>query len=163
MAKSDIIKILYNPSSLCSVKSGDGWTNPSYLANSYPESEESLQMISTILREPGAREKIMVNLARLNKLMRKEIPLSFRPELFKEVNELTKTLAGRYPQDKQVFQACFEALTTLKEQIDRYPQNMGALSEMEWVELEKVVYLLCDWEDGLEVAQSTQPSVRKDS
>lgn len=85
-----------------------------------------------------------------------DLPQENRVMLFQRLNLLTQNLMIQYIQDKEIFSNCFEMITLLKNQIDRNPQQDLNKMENEWEELEKSVYLLCDWEDHAKAAAETQ-------
>lgn len=155
MSHKQLLNLIYNPSSLCMVQSeGPALSTNQQTINTSPGSQESLQVISEIVQAKKNPKAVVRSLKKLKHLIHDEIPLSFRPELFKEMNQVVKVLQEHYPDSRDVFSAAFHAITSLKEQIDTVPQTASSLSELEWVELEKAVYLLCNWEDEIDAARS---------
>lgn len=150
-----LVEWIYNPTALCVVKTENGFSSnifESLPANFHPQ--EPLQVINSILKSQTQTKIVLKALKRLATLMKKDTPLSFRPELFKQMNALLKILNKRFANHKAIFKASFAAITALKEQIDHKAQSSITLSELEWVELEKAVYLLCDWEDEIEFSEN---------
>ena len=155
MSHKQLINMIYNPSSLCMIRSDDSnLTTSQQTVASSQGSQESLQVISDIVQAKKNPKAVIRSLKKLKHLIHDDIPLSFRPELFKEMNQVVKVLQQHYPDSRDVFSAAFHAITSLKEQIDNAPQTSGSLSELEWVKLEKAVYLLCNWEDEIDAARS---------
>jgi len=112
-----------------------------------------LDLISSIYEDVHNISQVLRSLAKMRNLFHLEIPLSLRPALFRQLNSLTGTLMASYVRDENMYQCCFETLTLFKMQIDAKPQTDEDLSALEYDELEKSVYLLCDWEDHAESAE----------
>lgn len=69
--------------------------------------------------------------------------------LFKKLNAVMSELMKIHDHDEKIFRLFFDLMTSFKNMIDREPHEDEDLAEEEWQELEKSVYLLCDWEDGV--------------
>ena len=102
-----------------------------------------------ILAEPSFRAGVLIHLKRMQQILTRQIEWHLRASVFRDLNRVLKTLHPLYQDDLQVYTALFAITTTLKDQIDTYPQDDAELSVKEWEELENSVYLLCDWEDGI--------------
>lgn len=94
------------------------------------------------------------------KLIRRELtfPLEIvkRPEVFRRLNLLLGGFFAKFETEREVFELCFEIMTLMTRQVEEIPQKDKFLAEKEWVEFEKSVYLLTDWEDQF---KETQPAV----
>ncbi|EKD51712.1 MAG: hypothetical protein ACD_62C00197G0003 [uncultured bacterium] len=86
-------------------------------------------------------------LVQINHLLHFGLPLSARPDVLKELNKILGALFYQYRTDHSLFKQAHEVMTLVNKQIDRKPQKDSHLAELEWEELQKTVYLLCDWED----------------
>lgn len=150
MSNKNLINLIYNPSSLCMTETKGYSYEQKPNEDSPNPPAESLQMISEIMDVQKNPKAVVRALKKLKNFIHDDVPLSFRPELFKEMNHVIKTLQRHYMDSQTVFSASFHAITALKEQIDKNPQPESSLAELEWVELEKAVYLLCNWEDELD-------------
>lgn len=102
-----------------------------------------------ILADPSFRAGVLIRLKRMQQILTRKIEWHLRPSIFGELNRVLKTLHPIYHDDTQVYAGLFVLTTALKDQIDAYPQDDAELSLKEWEELERSVYLLCDWEDGI--------------
>lgn len=102
-----------------------------------------------ILADPSFRAGVLIHLKRMQQILTRQIEWHLRPGVFRELNRVLKMLHPLYRNDTQIYTALFAITTTLKDQIDTYPQDDAELSVKEWEELERSVYLLCDWEDGI--------------
>jgi hypothetical protein len=102
-----------------------------------------------ILAEPSFRAGVLMHLMRMQQILTRKIEWHLRPSVFRELNCVLKALHSLYLNDTQIYTALFAITTMLKDQIDAYPQDDAELSVKEWEELERSVYLLCDWEDSI--------------
>lgn len=105
---------------------------------------EGISDVYAALKDPYQMRQ---RLRYMNQLIRLHVPLEIRTNLFRQLNSLTGTLMTTYVEDREIFNLCFNMITTFKNHIDAKEQDDQRLNEMEWEELEKSVYLLCDWED----------------
>jgi len=115
--------------------------------------EHVLDVLARIYQEINQPGQVMKYVAQLKNLFHIDIPLSFRPSLFRQLNSLLGTLMTVYVNDDKMYQSCFELMTIFKYQIDRFQQSDHELSELEWNELEKSIYLMCDWEDMIQFGE----------
>lgn len=76
-----------------------------------------------------------------------DVPLSTRLDFFGRLNAVLLELMKEYSHDENVFHLFFDLMSVFKDKIDSCPQEDCDHSEEEWLELEKSVYLLCEWED----------------
>lgn len=90
-------------------------------------------------------EELYTNLGHVSTCQNALLRLSF----FKKLNVVMFELMKVHGRDEKIFQLFFDLMTSFKDMIDREPQEDEDLAEEEWQELEKSVYLLCDWEDGV--------------
>lgn len=149
------LNLIYNPTALCAVKSDGPSFTSSQIKTVAKRTQEPIRVMETILANPFKSKILLTALKRLEALMQKEIPLATRPELFKQMNHMVTKLYKRFPQDQQIFMSIFNSVTALKLQIDHQPQTTASLVELEWIELEKAVYHLCDWEEELQTEETT--------
>lgn len=143
VTKDLINQIGQNLSTVCFTKpaANDGALN----TQNYEEMIlEGISDIYSALKDPY---QIRQRLRYMNQLIQLHVPLDIRPNLFRQLNSVTGTLMTAYLTDNEIYDLCFKIMTTFKAHIDNQEQRDARLNEMEWEELEKSVYLLCDWED----------------
>lgn len=93
---------------------------------------------------------------KINNVVMLAVPTDFRPQVFERLNQLVTLLMGHYLHSRKIYDLAFKLMTAFKNHIDNEPQIDEALAGREFVELEKAVYLLSDWED--QVSQSIEPA-----
>jgi hypothetical protein len=93
------------------------------------------------------RDTLIESLKKFSNLCQLGIPMSMRPCIFQQLIMNGSDLMVRYLKDKEVFNAYFTLLNTLKAQLDSKPQRSPELQDIEWQELQKLIYILSDWED----------------
>lgn len=106
----------------------------------------NLELIAHRIKDKNA---VCHLLNQTRELIRLEMPLVIRVVFFKRLNSLLSELMTEYCHDKMVFSLFFDLMSLFKEKIDDCPQEDSDQSEDEWLELEKSVYSLCDWEDAV--------------
>lgn len=92
---------------------------------------------------------------KINDVVTLAVPTDFRPQLFERLNQLVTLLMGRYFYSRKVYDLVFRLMTVFKNHIDNEPQIDEALEAREFSELEKVVYMLGDWEDQIRFAHES--------
>lgn len=90
-------------------------------------------------------EELYTNLSHVSTCQTATLRLDF----FKKLNGVMSELMKEHGRDEKIFRLFFDLMTLFKDMIDREPQEDEDLAEDEWLELEKSVYLLCDWEDSV--------------
>jgi hypothetical protein len=144
-----LIKILYNPSSISSAKSEQMSFDEGFL-NSKIGAEDPLLLIAelshTTIAERICYDKL-VNLKRALSLP--QVPKN-RPTLLINFNVLLKYLATHYTGNMNVFQCAVQIIMLLKEHVETRPQAQSQSLRSEWVELEKSIYTLSSWENQLD-------------
>lgn len=144
-----LIDIIYNPGDVCTLTPGDWDVGREAPGTGSANDAVSLvfELMAGVVGSLKDRPQLVDRLATLTKHLHLEIPLEVRPDVFLRLNELLRGIKFSCGKDRALYLLCFEMATIFKMQIDRAHQKTLALSDREWVELEKCVYLLCDWED----------------
>ncbi|MBF0107071.1 MAG: hypothetical protein HQM16_17310 [Deltaproteobacteria bacterium] len=106
-----------------------------------------LDIISHVRDNPAHRHLVMKDFSILKNLFTLDVPLSVRPDLFKELNQLISNYMITHRRDRRMFQVCYDMMTAFKNQIDLKPQTDEAQGELEWQELTCLAYMLSDWDD----------------
>ena len=140
--------MIYNPSALGAVNFPEESLTPPLEAYNNQSVELFADLKRRVLHEQNEAH-LLRKISQLELFFQDPVDLNSRPSLFKEMNDLITVMQKRHGKNLQVFHAIFRAVTALKNQVDSRPQT-GYLSQLEWVELEKAVYHLCDWEDQLD-------------
>lgn len=155
MKKKIKINLNENQSNLAFITQSSLSVNTNLASNTIsPESDNVisdriLQLIQKIFDTFENQTQVAENLAAINKYLALELPLDDRPHIFKHLNYLLGAFFANRVLDKNLYHLCFEMMSALKIQIDKQEQDNAVLSEIEWEELEKSVYLLSDWKDQI--------------
>lgn len=112
---------------------------------------ERLSRIHDRIRDPLL---VMEELAALKTLFQLDVPLDCRPRLFRQLNLLLASLMEIYTHDEYVYMSCFSTMTAFKNRIDAEPQPDEQRGEAEFAELERLVYVLTDWEAHLDYLEA---------
>lgn len=145
----ELIKILYNPSSISSAKSEQMSFDEEFL-NSKIGTEDPHLLIAELchatLAERACYEKLIG--------LKRAISLPQAPEnrlvLLTSFNVLLKHLATHHTGNMDVFQCAVQIIMLLKEHVETRPQPQSQSLRAEWVELEKSIYALSSWEGQLD-------------
>ncbi|HLD44242.1 MAG TPA: hypothetical protein VJC18_02305 [bacterium] len=158
-----IINMLYNPGSISTAGTGQGTddqetrvlltgnnlsTCTSLGHRDYHQLEE-LEALVQADDEMG----ILSRLRSLKEQLRDGMATELRPVLLKEFNQYMSHALQHHPKSQRIFQNSLEVILTIKKDIDDSPQTNGYISQLEWVELERSVYCLSEWEDGMKSNQ----------
>jgi hypothetical protein len=95
------------------------------------------------------KDNVYPYLVQMKNLLHFDIPLASRPLILEECNKILGALFLQYPSDLKVYNEAHAVMTLLNKQIDKKHQTSEDLSDQEWEELQKTVYLLCDWHDQI--------------
>lgn len=83
-------------------------------------------------------------------LIQGPMPLGIRGALLKGFNSYVKACAQNFPYSVGIFQGCLEVIVAFKKQMDDVDARFGHRHKDEWLELERAIYLLGLWEEGLD-------------
>lgn len=145
-----LIKILYNPSSINSVE-GSLETGPFEPDRSAGSGEDTFELVTEIMRRPtGSGQTAFKDLIALKRRLTLPVPLQNRLALLDRFNAMLKHLAGRFTDNMDIFQSAIQLVTLFKDQVEARPQGHGPTLRAEWVELEKAIYVLSSWEGQLD-------------
>lgn len=89
-------------------------------------------------------------LQHFSRLIRGPMTLGIRVALLRGFNSYVKACAQNFPYSVSVFQGCLEVIVTFKKQMDDMDARFGHRHKEEWLELERAIYLLGVWEEGLD-------------
>lgn len=166
MTTSRLIEILYNPGSVDSSRdSQDNCVQPFHFhgedviqADSVAAEDEpavldhdahlfqSLENLfcqnSDVLAQKGLR--------RFSHLIHGPMTLGIRSTLLKGFNSYVRACAQNFPYSIGIFQGCLEVIIAFKKQMDDMDARFGHRHKDEWLELERAIYLLGMWEEGLD-------------
>lgn len=124
----------------------------------YERYEDSVNdIIARIFEEQENMYFVLSDLKTLTNLFLIDVPKDSRPNIFRQLNSLIGSLMVSHKQNAEVHQAVFTMMTAFKDQVENHPQKDEELAEMEWDELQKLVYLLTDWEDSTSPSPSCNP------
>lgn len=147
MSKS-LTEILYNPSSINSV--GNQEIDFDYYDQN---NKDHWELISNLIHEIQLNDlverSIYNKMVQIKRHLISGISLESRIIFCKEYSGLVRYLASKYNHSAEIFQACLKTTVLLKELVDQRPQKQGQLSQQEWVELEKLIYILSNWESQI--------------
>jgi hypothetical protein len=144
-----LIKILYNPSSINSVEPVE--TGPASKSDGGEETVHgSFALIAELMRPTQGRQTAFKDLIALKRRLTLPLPTANRLALLDRFNAMLKHLASRFTDDMDIFQSAIQLVTLFKDQVEARPQNHGATLRAEWVELEKAIYVLSSWEGQLD-------------
>lgn len=121
----------------------------------YESYEESvMDILACVNDEKDNPQSVMSGVTTLKNLFLIDVPQTFRPSLFRQLNSLVSSLMISYSTHREVYDRVFAMMTAFKNQIDQASQQNEDLAEIEWEEMQKVVYLLTDWEDAVNSDQT---------
>jgi len=89
---------------------------------------------------------ISEKLIRFTRLLECGVSGVFLSQMMREFNLFLNRTALRYPDSKKLFCLSLGAVIDLKKQMDLHPQGGGGLSPLDWVEVEKALFCLSEWE-----------------
>lgn len=118
--------------------------------------EHILNRIDDINADWKNATTVVDHLGHLKNIFMMEVPKSFRPSLFRMLNNLVSALMQGYGENQKIFRASFNMMTQLKELVDKNPQYDEMAAENEWQEFERCVYLLSDWEDLIQYGNEVE-------
>jgi hypothetical protein len=70
-----------------------------------------------------------------------------RLRVFVRLNEMLGSLMTEFTADEALYDAVFAVMNAFKTHLDNRPALCEDQQEQEFEELEKSIYMLCDWED----------------
>ena len=151
-----LVELLYNPSSLNSItdQSLELATNPANLNSGNGTtkiSNQDIQKQFDHLIQAGLTEKETLGfLFHLKSVLLEELNPSNRVATLEELNLILATFSSRFNSSIDIFQACVQTVTFIKENVDQLPNPSGSESRKEWVQLERAIYYLAQWEGQLD-------------
>lgn len=147
-----LIQLLYNPSSLSSISpAGAKETCPEDLDTFVNKgSGEKIFDFMTDAVTQNNPKNAALQLISMKKILLDPMGFGVRYFLLKRLNPFLEVLSNLYQGHMEIFQASIQIVTLIKNQIERYPQQLHQDSQVEWIELEKSVYTLSRWEDRLQ-------------
>lgn len=95
------------------------------------------------------KDLLMHHLMDFETLIRFEIPMSLRPELFRKLNNLLSHMSLTVTDDHKLCLVFLNLVNIIKSQIDAKEQVLNTSNEAEWEELQRSVFLLTEWENTL--------------
>lgn len=144
-----LIKILYNPSSINSVEPVEA--DPARESDAGEGTAHvSFALIAELMRPTQGRQTAFKDLIALKRRLTFPLATANRLALLDRFNVMLKHLAGRFTDDMDIFQSAIQLVTLFKDQIEARPHHHGATLRAEWVELEKAIYVLSSWEGQLD-------------
>lgn len=152
------IRLSQNIGNMSSLTADEGFATHKRGMPNYglPQSETIILITQNIIDHLSRQESVFEELYLARKHLMNTLDKNDRPEIFRRFNLILGAFFARQEQDPKIFRLCFEIMSLIKEQIDRSPQTAEELAEEEWMEFEKSVYLLSDWED--QVLQAQRPA-----
>lgn len=114
-----------------------------------PASESLMLLTQGVVDRLAQQESVVEELILIKRHLSQPLPRADRLEIFRRLNLILGAFFALSEGSPEIFRHCFEIMTHIKEQIDTEPQSDAELAEEEWVEFEKSVYLLSDWEDQI--------------
>lgn len=98
----------------------------------------------------GHKDLLMHHLMDFETLIRFEIPMNLRPELFRKLNNLLSHMSLTVSDDHKMWLVFLNLVNMIKSQIDAKEQVLNTSNEAEWEELQRSVFLLTEWENTLQ-------------
>ena len=96
------------------------------------------------------KDLLMHHLMDFETLIRFEIPMNLRPELFRKLNNLLSHMSLTVSDDHKLCLVFLNLVNIIKSQIDAKEQVQSTSNEAEWEELQRSVFLLTEWENSLQ-------------
>lgn len=107
------------------------------------------QEIENAISARDHKDLLLHHLVSFETLIRFDVPLPVRPQLFQKLNNLLSHMSLTHTQDKSLFSVFLNLITILKNQIDAKEQNQIDSNEQEWEELQRSVFLITEWENAV--------------
>ena len=149
MSSEQLIKILYNPSSINSVEAPDALPSDDHNGRDAAD-DEVFALIVSLTREARGQQTVFQELIALKRKLILPLATANRLILIERFTSLVKHLAARFTNNMDIFQSTIQVVTLFKNQVEARPQGHGPTLRAEWVELERVIYLLSTWEGQLD-------------
>lgn len=149
MSSEQLIKILYNPSSINSVEAHDALPGDDHNGRDAAD-DEVFALIIGLTRESRGQQAVFQELIALKRKLTRPLACANRLILIERFTGLVKHLAARFTNSMDIFQSAIQLVTLFKNQVEASPQPHGPTLRAEWVELERVIYLLSTWEGQLD-------------
>lgn len=144
------IRLSQNVGNLSSMTSGDAlpmWGAPLNPVQKLDSAKTLILMTDRLVERLAQNQDVLSELHLVKKCLSSPVAHEKRPEIFRRLNLILGAFFARSESDASIFRICFEIMSLIKEQIDSHPQTDHEYAEEEWIEFEKSVYLLSDWED----------------
>ena len=150
-----LMQILYNPGSINSVGAESSLTeepgsNLIHLTLKGADDGSLSELVESLVLGETATKQTYHQLSQIKKIL--VSPLSFQTRLnfLESFNVALPHLANRFSAQMEIFQACVQTITLLRDVIEEKPQPNGGDSRHEWVEMEKAVFHLSQWENQVD-------------
>ncbi len=95
------------------------------------------------------KDLLLHHLMDFETLIRFDIPMNLRPELFRKLNNLLSHMSLTLTDDHKLCLVFLNLVNIIKSQIDAKEQIHNTSNEAEWEELQRSVFLLTEWENTL--------------
>ncbi len=116
----------------------------------YADYAEKLHnVMANAIEARNHKDLLLHHLSAFETLVRFEIPLPARPELFRKLNNLLSHMSLTFADDHKLCLVFLNLIGLVKAQIDAKEHTTADGSETEWEELQRSVFLLSNWEDFL--------------
>lgn len=96
------------------------------------------------------KDLLMHYLTEFETLIRFDVPLNVRPDLFRKLNNLLSHMSLTHTDDNTLCMVFLNLITILRNQINSKEQSKSETNEQEWEELQRSVFLITNWEDNIE-------------
>lgn len=146
--KKQITDILYNPGS---VQTCHQDRQVSYIGLEDRDTEV-LKVFETLV---VASHEVSVEqgLEQLQQEMLAGVSSGMRLIILREFNSFLERVGEIYKQSASLFETSLQTILMFKALIDSQDTQHSSMAQEEWIELERSLYLLSQWEDGLQVEQ----------
>lgn len=151
-----LVQVLYNPGSISSVGSNTPAPDEPMHSGSVLVSLKNtnanilLGLVESLRLDQYIEKESYQKLIRIKKQLMGPLDMATRVVFLQNFNGAISNLANRFGTHADLFQACVQVISMAKEIIEKEPQPFGTDSRQEWVNLEKAIYHLSQWEGQLE-------------
>ncbi|MBF0104843.1 MAG: hypothetical protein HQM16_05905 [Deltaproteobacteria bacterium] len=146
--KNKLLDILYNPGSINTCQE----TEADYQNLSHQNTVDLNQVDYDLLQKleglvvADTEEQINHGMLSFYDQLFNGMSSGLRPTMLKEFNNFLNRTTKRYPSSRRLFNQSLKIVIELKNQIDKQNPSQAFIAKEEWVELERALFYLTQWE-----------------
>lgn len=146
--KNKLSDVLYNPGSINTCQDKDLEQSQEYQTPPQDLNEsdyELLKRLEELIIAEGESHIDQKLISFYNQLFSGINP-GIRPTIIKEFNNYLHRTSLKHPNSTQLFHQCLQIIIEFKNQIDKQNPAQACISKEEWIELERALFFLTQWE-----------------